>query len=345
MTPQALSQYIAANTQAAVTSQPTTALRLLKTKDLPRDDWLKARKQGLGSSDAATALGLNPYQSPLALWLEKTQSESINGIDPEDDTHPTYWGNVLEPIVATHYSKRTGNKVRRVNAILQHPEHPFMLANLDREVVGQADVQILECKTTGHFGSKAWKDGVPEYVLVQVMHQLAVTGKQAADVAVLIAGQQLQIHRIQRDDALIAKLIELESRFWWHVENKVPPPADGSDSAALALQTLFPTDNGEVVDYRFDADMNALFDELLSVRQTLDVHKAQEAALKQRIQQSMGEATKAQFASGYVSWKRPADALVLDTKALNQDHPDLLAAYYRPKASSRRFTVSQSTSF
>ena len=86
---------------------------------------------------------------------------------------------------------------------------------------------------------------MPEYVLVQVMHQLAVTGKQAADVAVLIAGQQLQIHRIQRDDALIAKLIELESRFWWHVENKVPPPADGSDSAALALQTLFPTDNGE----------------------------------------------------------------------------------------------------
>ena len=110
------------------------------------------------------------------------------------------------------------------------------------------------------------------------------------------------------------------------------------------LQTLFPTDNGEVIDYRFDADMNALFDELLSVRQVLDAHKAQEAALKQRIQQSMGEATKAQFASGYVSWKRPADALVLDTKALNQDYPDLLAAYYRPKASSRRFTVSQSTS-
>ena len=78
MTPQALSQYIAANTQAAVTSQPTTALRLLKTKDLPRDDWLKARKQGLGSSDAATALGLNPYQSPLALWLEKTQSGVVS---------------------------------------------------------------------------------------------------------------------------------------------------------------------------------------------------------------------------------------------------------------------------
>ena len=344
MNPQALPNDVATNAHTATKTSSTTALRLLKTKDLSRDDWLKARKQGLGSSDAATALGLNPYQSPLSLWLDKTQAETSSDIDPEDDSHPTYWGNVLEPIVATHYSKRTGNKVRRVNAILQHPEHPFMLANLDREVVGQSDVHILECKTTGHYGAKAWKNGVPEYVLVQVMHQLAVTGKQAADVAVLIAGQQLQIHRIQRDDALIAKLIELESRFWWHVENNIPPPADGSDSAALALQTLFPTDNGEVVDYRFDADMNVVFEALLATRQALDTHKAQEAALKQRIQQSMGEATKAQFASGHVSWKRPADALVLDTKALSQDHPDLLAAYYRPKASSRRFTVSQSTS-
>ena len=218
------------------TAKAKSPLRLVKTKDLSRDEWLEARRSGLGSSDAATALGLNPYQSRLALWIEKTRPEqSLNQIDPSDDTHPTYWGTVLEPIVATHYSKRTGNKVRKVNAILQHPEQPFMLANLDREVIGQPDVQILECKTAGTYGAKAWKDGVPEYVLVQVMHQLAVTGKQAADVAVLIAGQDLQIHRVHRDEELITKLIELETQFWWHVENNIPPPADGSDSAAQSL--------------------------------------------------------------------------------------------------------------
>ena len=341
MNPQALPNDVAtnANTATATKASSTTALRLLKTKDLSRNDWLKARKQGLGSSDAATALGLNPYQSPLSLWLDKTQADTVSDIDPEDDSHPTYWGNVLEPIVATHYSKRTGNKVRRVNAILQHPEHPFMLANLDREVVGQPDVQILECKTTGHYGAKAWKDGVPEYVLVQVMHQLAVTGKQAADVAVLIAGQQLQIHRIQRDEALIAKLIELESRFWWHVENNIPPPTDGSDSAALALQTLFPTDNGEVVDYRFDADMNAVFDELVKVRAHLDEYKAKEGQLKQRIQQTMEHHSHAQFLHGSVSWKKTADAQVLDSKRLSQEHPDLVAQYFTTRSGSRRFTV------
>ena len=339
MTPQALPQHTAANTQAAVTSQPTTALRLIKTKDLSRDDWLKARKQGLGSSDAATALGLNPYQSPLALWLEKTQAESINDIDPEDDTHPTYWGNVLEPIVATHYSKRTGNKVRRVNAILQHPQHPFMLANLDREVVGQPDVHILECKTTGHYGAKAWKNGVPEYVLVQVMHQLAVTGKQAADVAVLIAGQDLQIHRVHRDEALIAKLIELESRFWWHVENNIPPPADGSESSALTLQTLFQRDNGQILDLSLDADMNSVFEELLKVRSQMDECKAKESILKQRIQQTMADYSYAQFRQGSVSWKKIADSTMLDSKALSQDHPELIQPYLKTKVGSRRFTV------
>lgn len=45
---------------------------------------------------------------------------------------------------------------------------------------------------------------------LQVMHQLAVTGKQAADVAVLLGGQHLETHRIERDESLIARLIDLE---------------------------------------------------------------------------------------------------------------------------------------
>ena len=73
-------------------------------------------------------------------------------------------------------------------------------SNIDREVTGSSEVQILECKTAGINGVKLWKDGVPEYVQLQVMHQLAVTGKQAADVAVLLGGQHLEIHRIERDE-------------------------------------------------------------------------------------------------------------------------------------------------
>ena len=165
------------------------AERIVDTKTLDRNNWLAYRKQGIGSSDAAAAVGLNPYQSALALWLNKTgRDENLTQPDPDDEDSPCYWGNVLEPIVAMQYSRRTGNRVRRINAVLQHPDpqYAWMLANIDREVVGNSEVQILECKTAGIHGSRLWKQGVPEYVQLQVQHQLAVTGTQAADVAVLL---------------------------------------------------------------------------------------------------------------------------------------------------------------
>ena len=113
------------------------ALRLVGTKQLPREYWLAVRKQGIGSSDAAAAVGLNPYKSQLELWLEKTgRDTSLPKLDPNDEESPAYWGNILEPIVATHYTKRSGHRVRRANAVLQHPDPklPWMLANIDREV-------------------------------------------------------------------------------------------------------------------------------------------------------------------------------------------------------------------
>jgi len=317
------------------------ALKLVKTQDLNRDQWLQVRKGGIGSSDAAAAVGLNPYKSQLELWMEKTgQDEQLPKVDPQDESSPLYWGTLLEPIVAAHYTRRTGNKVRRVNAVLQHPSEPWMLANLDREVMGTPEVQILECKTAGINGARLWKDGVPEYVQLQVMHQLAVTGAQAADVAVLIGGQDLQVHRIERDEALIANLMALERQFWGHVQRCEPPPADGSDSADVALRALYPRDSGQTLDLSQDFEMSAAFSDLLAVRQVIANHNELEAQLKQRIQQRMGEASQALFEGGDVSWKRSKDSLVLDTVRLLKEQPQLLEQYALARPGSRRFLVN-----
>ncbi|WP_234774743.1 YqaJ viral recombinase family protein [Paraburkholderia tropica] len=325
------------------TAEPTRrrpALRLVETKSLSRDDWLTVRKTGIGGSDAAAAVGLNPYKSMLELWLEKTGRDTdLEKPDPKDTTHPVYWGSLLEPIVAAAYTQQTGNKVRKVNAVLRHPTVPFMLANLDREVTG-TDVQILECKTAGINGAKLWREGPPEYVQLQVQHQLAVTGKQAADVAVLICGQQLDVHRIERDNDLIAKLIELESRFWQYVESDTPPPADGSDSADRALRCLFPRDAGRTVDFSDDRNLSATFADLVTVRAEIETRENVESQLKQRLQQSMGEATRAIFETGEVSWKRSKDSSGIDLKKLLADHPDLGTEYATTKPGSRRFLVS-----
>lgn len=320
------------------------ALKLVSTKGLSREHWLAVRQKGIGSSDAAAAVGLNPYKSQLELWLEKTgRDESLPKPDPTDEDSPTYWGNLLEPIVATHYQQRTGKRVRRVNAVLQHPdsELPWMLANIDREVIGQSDVQILECKTAGINGAKLWKDGVPEYVQCQVMHQLAVTGKQAADVAVLLGGQQLQIYRIERDDSLITRLIALEKQFWQYVETDTPPPVDGSDSSDRALRYLYPEDQGRTVDFSQETVLSAAFSELLTVRQSLNGYAQREALLKQQVQQAMGDASKAVFQHGNVTWKKAKDSVGLDTVKLLKDHPELQQDYSTTKTGSRRFLISE----
>ena len=318
------------------------ALKLVRTRDLSRDEWLTVRRQGIGSSDAAAAVGLNPYKSQLQLWMEKTGRDgALPVVDPSDDQSPMYWGTLLEPIVAAHYTRRSGHRVRRVNAVLQHPEHSWMLANIDREVVGASDVQILECKTAGIHGARLWRDGVPEYVQLQVMHQLAVTGKQAADVAVLLGGQELQVFRIERDDTLIAQLVALEQQFWGYVERDQQPPADGSASAELALRCLYPRDSGTTLDFSTDLEMSGVFSDLLAVREVITTQTALESQLKQRIQQRMGEATRAVFEIGEVSWKRSKDGSSLDTTQLLKEHPEMAQTYAVTKPGSRRFLVQQ----
>jgi putative phage-type endonuclease len=326
-------------TEKSAKSRP--ALKLVKTNDLNRDEWLNVRKRGIGSSDAGAAIGLHPYKSPLELWMEKTGRDAgLPKVDPNDETSPMYWGTLLEPIVAAHYTKRTGNKVRRINAVLQHPKEPWMLANLDREVIGAADVQILECKTAGMNGARLWKDGVPEYVQLQVMHQLAVTGKQAADVAVLICGQELQVHRIERDETMIYRMVELERQFWGYVERDQEPPADGSDSSDVALRALYPYDRGQTLDLSDETEMSAAFSDLKAIRQALADNVLLEAQVKQRIQQRMGDATKAVFETGDITWKRSKDGSGLDVSRLLKDQPELAQSYALVKPGSRRFLVN-----
>ncbi|MFO6054629.1 YqaJ viral recombinase family protein, partial [Pseudomonas aeruginosa] len=216
----------------------------------------------------------------------------------------------------------------------------WMLANIDREVIGASDVQILECKTAGINGARLWKDGVPVYVQLQVMHQLAVTGKQAADVAVLLGGQHLEIHRIERDEELIGRLIELERDFWAYVQRDTPPPADGSDSAEQALRCLYPEDQGHTLDFTQDPLLSAAFDELQTVRASLEIQGKREAELKQQLQQAMGDASRALFANGAVSWRKAKDSVVLDVPRLLKEKPYLLARYPTTKVGSRRFLIT-----
>lgn len=317
------------------------AIRLASTTQLSREEWLQIRSTGIGSSDAAAAIGLSSYKCSLSLWLEKTGRQL-----PEDlsEKEAVVWGTVMEPVLAKMYAERTGRKVRRVNAVLQHPEHPFMLANLDREVITESGTGILEIKTAGFYSALQWEDGVPVAYQCQVLHQLAVTGHVWADVAVLIAGQEFRIYRIERDDDKIADLIQREAQFWSWVTNNQQPDPDGSYDAQQALLSLFPTDNGQTLDFSESGPFNDLFAQLLILRHRKEEIEEQESTLKHRIQAALGSATAAIFQQGKVTWRKAKDRLIPDLDRLSLEHPELLQQYAKAVPGARRFIIQPARS-
>jgi len=323
-------------------NQSTTPKRLVNTKNLSREDWLQFRKQGIGSSDAAAACGIHPYLSMLELWMIKTGRMSSDIDESVEGYSPLYWGNTLEPMVAKYYQEHTGNKVRRVNAILQHPDpdNHFMLANLDYAITGCTEAQILECKTAGVHGAKLWKDGVPLYVTCQVQHQLAVTGKQAAHICVLLCGHEAKIYKVKRDERLIESIMEHEREFWQYVETDTPPTPDHSESAARALKQLYPTpDPSSKVDLRDDDGANKLFEQLLSYRDYMQELEERHDQVKHQLQTLIQNNEVAVFEKGAISWKRSKDSVSLDTKAVIKTHPELMEKFSKTRQGSRRFVV------
>ncbi|EOR09502.1 hypothetical protein F896_00994 [Acinetobacter genomosp. 15BJ] len=319
-----------------------TAKRFVETKKLSQAEWLEIRRQGIGSSDCAAACGLNPYMSMLELWMIKTGRIQQNIEDESEGHAPLYWGKRLEPLVAEYYSMHTNNKVRRVNAVLQHPDEDkhFMLANLDYSVVGSEDVQVLECKTAGEYGAKLWRDGVPLYVLCQVQHQLAVTGKKAAHICVLICGHETRIFKVTRSESVIQHIVNVERYFWECVEKDTPPDADASESAAKALQLLYPEHIPlSTTDLSEDEQANQQFKQLLQARHQIETSQENFDQLKHQLQAKMQNAERAVFSTGSVTWKRSKDSISLDSKALLKLHPEYLNQFPQTKQGSRRFNI------
>ncbi|MCL6563291.1 MAG: YqaJ viral recombinase family protein [Firmicutes bacterium] len=309
---------------------------LTSTKGLDRAAWLQARRHGLGGSDIAAILGLNPWRSPLDVWAEKV-SEEPSATEPPSEA--AYWGQLLEDVVAKEFARRTGLKVQRRQAILQHPTIPYLLANVDRIVRGDPDgPALLEVKTTGARHAGDWaNDQVPAYYFPQVQHYLLVTGYRKAYVACLIGGQELVIRTVPFLADWAKQIEEAAAAFWLCVETRTPPVIDGSVAAAKALTLQFPHSNGQAVDLPAEAAQWAA--EWLAAKQARKQAEARMTAAENRLKAILGEAAEGRVAGYRVLWPE-RDRRTLDTKALKAQYPDL-AAQFEQVQTYRTFDVKE----
>src|SRR5690625_1179650 len=303
------------------------------TLGMSRDDWLRERQKGIGGRDASAILGFNPWKSPFELYIEKT-SDVVQEIDNE----AIHWGNVLEDVVAQEFSRRTGKKVRRRNQIFKHKEHDWMIANIDRDVVGER--ALLECKTTNAFNADAWEgDEIPPMYMCQLQHYMAVLDYEKAYIAVLIGGQKFVWKEIERDDEFIELMIELERDFWEnHVLAGVPPEIDGSKSATELLNAMFPEDNGEMVMLPSD-EAELLIEAIESIKAEVKEKQVLQKEYENKLKLLIGEA-QIGVTPRYEVRNITVTSNRLDGRKLRSELPDI-AEKYTNQSTYRRMTIKQ----
>lgn len=197
--------------------------------------WLDAHQRGIGASEIAAVMGRHRFMSRLKLWAIKT-----GRMFPDDlsDNEAVYWGNLLEGTVIEELQRRTGRDIEPSGTLVQSADHPWMLATVD----GWASMGTVpvEVKTTGGVHIGDWADGAPDYNVWQLQQQMAVTGTSMAMTAVLVGtyGFRLLWQDVERDEAMIAKIIEWGDWFWGYVENDEPPPISDDIAQGDVSNTL-----------------------------------------------------------------------------------------------------------
>ena len=308
--------------------------KLVNVTTLTHKEWLEWRKKGIGGSDAGAICGMNKYRSPIAVYLDKTADEVVE--KPMNEAMRL--GHDFEDYVKTRWMEETGKKAVRENYMLQHDEYPWMLADIDRRVVGEN--AGLECKTCSPYAAGKWEnDGIPQEYVIQCLHYMAVTGAERWYLACLIYQRGMEYRVIERDEDAINALIQVEKGFWLNnvMKHQMPAP-DGSAAADDALAAAYSKSNPDIeaVDItditldRYD-EINALIDDL----------SAEKKQIEQSIKTEMKNSEKAFLGDRAISWKSYQGRESIDTKKFKKDHPDLFEEYKKVGKPYRRFTISK----
>ena len=293
-------------------------------------EWLRLRKSGIGGSDAGAICGVNPYSSVMKVFQDKT-SEDVE----EQDSEAIRIGRDLEDYVAKRFMEASGLKVRKSNFMYRNVEHPFMIADVDRLVVGED--AGLECKTASAYNADKWADGnIPLHYVMQCYHYMAVTRKRTWYIAAVILGREFTYRRLDWDDELINRLIDVEQDFWDnHVVKGIIPPPDGSRACDEVIEQYFYTAKKEsaVKLTGFDEKLNRREEILSSIAKLQEEQKR----IEQEVKMFMGDSKYATSDHYRVSWGN-VDSVRLDSQRIKAEKPEIYADYGKP-SHYRRFEV------
>jgi len=302
----------------------------------------EVRSQGIGSSEIAAVLGVDPYLTPYQLWMKKTgRAEEFEG------NKFTEAGHRLEAAVAAYFADRTGAEITpgyEDDVHFVHPEWEYIRCTPDRFYrMPSGVVGILECKTTQRNIDPEY---LPEYWFCQNQYQAAIINaeypvksnpeiKECA-IAWLYRGLDFHYHLFDVNPVFGEFLINAAGEFWTkHVLTDTPPEVKNRDDLIAAYPTHF---DGKVI--QASEELMREYEQLVEIRERVKELSEKEGEIKERLQLIMKDAEAIQYYDEtIITWKASKPVNRLDQKALKAEEPEIWERYVRETPPVRSFRV------
>lgn len=289
-------------------------MRLEHHRPRSREQWLDLRKGRMTSSVVASALGLNPYQTPLEAWLDVTGRGTFDG------NKATFRGSYLEQPVL-NYPTRSGH-IKRKPAPFVTGAH-WSGDSADCLYLGGGDLMVGEGKTVGMHVARTYgseeSNHIPEHVTVQCYWHLLHWPEASRVLVPALFGEPFELREyvVERDDNLIGGVAQAARRWWRdYVQADKPPPAvfrddEGLKAAwpvALEGKQLEPTD-----------EMRALVLEHVEARGQRLVAEKVEKAASARIRQLLEDAEGVDGGDWRATYRNSKGSAKTDWEALAKE--------------------------
>ena len=336
---------------------------VVDTSNLTEEAWLEYRRYGIGGSDAAAVLGISPYATARDLYYDKVKVAPLDDSDETESWVAKKIGHLLEDLVAEIFSRRTGYRIYQIKKMFRHPEHIFMIADIDYFIeLPTGETAILEIKTTNYNArDNWWRDGkevVPANYEVQGRHYMCVMNVRHIYYCCLYGNSEDEviIRHIERDFEYESELIALESEFWnEYVLNMTPPPyTEDGDMIIESVKRHYGAADPSAPTVQLSKSNSsgiARYLELQTQKRAIDAQaKSIEGEMKRlqgQIVDEMGNSCNAVCSSGsdsYIVTYNPVKRLGVSKEnlvRLQAQHPDIYDEYVTA-TESRRFSIKMS---
>jgi len=280
-----------------------------------REQWLEERRKSIGGSDSPViVLDDHPYMTKQELYLDK-----IGLLPPKEETPQMRRGKMMEDIIATLYTEKTGRKLEVVKKSLRNSDYPFISGNIDRKVIdpekGEGVAEFKTYSLKNYYQCK--REGVYDHVQIQTQHYMGLGFKWASIVIFNPEVFDILTFDIDRDDALVEHIYNECAKFWEHVVNRVPP-----EDTAITEHIRLPKEEGKSYFITTEEWASAVA-ELKEIQDLKKEIEGAEVVAKDKIQGMMDEKEVecAEGGNARVYYSFQNGRKTFDKDALKKDYP------------------------